>query len=316
MLKREATSLVTFYGISPIHAGAGASTSVVDLPIQRERHTNWPHIQASAVKGAMRQHFRRYAETVVKDNKKANEFINYIFGYDGDNDNNKEVHKDTEDASKIISNAGIISVSDAKLLAFPMRSNIAPFVHITSQAVLQRLKEDLNFCGKIVSLPQFNVTADKAIWLLRPSNTNNNTKIILEDYVVEPTQDQTLPEGISIYFRNNDIKALLLVSEEVFDYCTSYCTEIQTQIKIDSKTGTAQDGALRYQELLPSDTLLYSVVYYSASAFETSFQADTVKKTVEENIKNYMQLGGDETLGRGICKISWHSFDANNGGRQ
>jgi len=99
MLKREATSLVTFYGISPIHAGAGASTSVVDLPIQRERHTNWPHIQASAVKGAMRQHFRRYAETVLKDNKKANEFINYIFGYDGDNDNNKEVHKDTEDTT-------------------------------------------------------------------------------------------------------------------------------------------------------------------------------------------------------------------------
>jgi len=314
MLKREATSLVTFYGISPIHAGAGASTSVVDLPIQRERHTNWPHIQASAVKGAMRQHFRRFAETVVND-KKANEFINYIFGYDGDNDNKKEVHKDKEDASKIISNAGIISVSDAKLLAFPMRSNIAPFVHITSQAVLQRLQEDLNFCGENVSLSPFNVTADKAIWLLKPSNINN-PKIILEDYVVEVnTQEQKLPEGINIYFSNN-IKALLLVSEEVFDYCTSYCTEIQTQIKIDSEKGTAKDGALRYQELLPSDTLLYSVVYYSASAFETSFQADTVKKTVEENIRNYMQLGGDETLGRGICKISWHSFDANNGGKQ
>ena len=315
MLKREATSLVTFYGISPIHAGAGASTSVVDLPIQRERHTNWPNIQASAVKGAMRQHFRRYAETIVKDNKKANEFINYIFGYDSDNDNKKEVHKDKEDASKIISNAGIISISDAKILAFPMRSNIAPFVHITSQAVLQRLQEDLSFCGKNVRLPQINVTLDKAVWLIKPSNINNQ-KIILEDYVVEITQDQTLPEEIDIYFKNNNIKALLLVSEEVFDYCTSYCTEIQTQIKIDSETGTAQVGALRYQELLPSDTLLYSVVYYSASSFETSFQADTVKKTVEENIKNYMQLGGDETLGRGICKISWHSFDANNGGRQ
>jgi len=311
MLKREATSLVTFYGISPIHAGAGASTSVVDLPIQRERHTNWPHIQASAVKGAMRQHFRRYAETVVKDDKKANEFINYIFGYDGDNDKDRESHKDKDD--KVITNAGIISVSDAKLLAFPMRTNIAPFVHITSQAVLERLQEDLRFCGESINLPQFNVTADKAIWLLKPSNTNNN--IILEDYVVEVTQEQKLPEEISSYF-NSNIKALLLVSEEVFDYCTSYCTEIQTQIKIDSKTGTAQDGALRYQELLPSDSLLYSVVYYSASAFDTSFQADTVKNTVEENIKNYMQLGGDETLGRGICKISWHSFDASNGGKQ
>lgn len=303
MLKREATSLVTFYGISPIHAGAGSSTSVVDLPIQRERHTNWPHIQASAVKGAMRQHFRRYAETSVND-KKAKDFINYIFGYDSGNDDKKETHRNQDNT--VIANAGIISVSDAKLLAFPMRSNIAPFIHITCPSVLQRLIEDLQFCGINIILPEIKLQEDHALWLIHPTQSKIE-KVILEDYVVGITPDSNISlEDFKNYFSN--IKSLLLVSDDVFNYCTSYCTEIQTQIKIDSKTGTAQDGALRYQELLPSDTLLYSVVYYSASAFENTFQAETVKKTVEENIKDYIQLGGDETLGRGICKVKWFSF--------
>ena len=61
MLTKELFSICTFYAVSPIHAGSGASTAAVDLPIQRERHTNWPHIQASGVKGAMRDHYRKFA---------------------------------------------------------------------------------------------------------------------------------------------------------------------------------------------------------------------------------------------------------------
>ena len=35
MLKRDLFSICTFYAISPVHAGAGASLAAVDLPIQR-----------------------------------------------------------------------------------------------------------------------------------------------------------------------------------------------------------------------------------------------------------------------------------------
>jgi CRISPR-associated protein Cmr4 len=98
---------------------------------------------------------------------------------------------------------------------------------------------------------------------------------------------------------------LLLVTDEAFKYVVESCTEIQTQIKIDSKTGTAQDGALRYQELLPADTVLYSVVHYSRTHFDNELQAGMVRSHIEETIKDYMQIGGDETLGRGICKIKW-----------
>ncbi len=57
MYRQENSTIMSLYAVSPVHAGSGSSMGVVDLPIQRERHTNWPHIQASGVKGAMRHHF-------------------------------------------------------------------------------------------------------------------------------------------------------------------------------------------------------------------------------------------------------------------
>lgn len=313
MLKREKTSIITFYAISPIHAGAGSSTSVVDLPIQRERHTNWPHIQASSVKGAMRQHFRRFAENALEGKeKKAKDYINYIFGNDDVNDTSNPVmmKNNSEKDEKVPIAAGIISVSDAKIFAFPMRSSIAPFVHITCPAVLKRLENDLKFCALEnlkfeCTVPP--VTEDNAFIL--KGDQNFNGKILLEDMVVNLQQNNQ--EGNKSIVQSlgdllKDIETLILVSDEVFNYCVSYCTEIQTQIKINTQTGTTLDGSLRYQELLPADTLLYSVVYFSASAFDNALQAETVQKTVQSSISDFMQIGGDETMGRGICKIAWY----------
>lgn len=284
MLKQELFSICTFYAVSPIHAGSGAATSTVDLPIQRERHTNWPHIQASGVKGAMRDHYRNFAG----DNQ--DQTINLIFGSDKDND------KDQRGADEDL--PGAISVSDAKLLAFPMRSNVAPFVWVTCPSVLERLGRDLEFAGfgPFEEIPQ--VTGEEAVWL----NGGFSGSVVLEDAVVDPGDADTgfnLPDGFP------DLERLLLISDQMFDYCVSSCTEVQTQIKIDSKKGTAKEGALRYEELLPSDSLLYSIVYFSKSSGLNGLQAEMIQGHMEDVIKDFIQIGGDETLGRGICRVAW-----------
>jgi CRISPR-associated protein Cmr4 len=291
MLKRDLFSICTFYAVSPIHAGSGASFAAVDLPIQRERHTNWSHVQASGVKGSMRAHYRDFA--------KEKSLINLLFGYDkADKDYHNEYFKDDEQKQKVDDNfPGAISFSDAKLLAFPIRSDIAPFVWVTCPAVLKRLNDDLSFAGlqEIGSIPP--MTGENALCLAGGLSGN----VILEDMVVDVKGDipNPIPKGFPI------MNKLLLVSDEVFKYAVDSCTEIQTQIKIDSATGTAATGALRYQELLPADTVLYSVVYYSRTVFENTLQSETVRGHMEDVIKNFMQIGGDETLGRGICKIHW-----------
>lgn len=296
MLKRDLLSICTFYAVSPIHAGSGASFAAVDLPIQRERHTNWPHVQASGVKGAMRAHYRDF----TKDKT----LINLLFGYDkADKDFHTEYFKDDEKKQKVDDNfPGAVSFSDAKLLAFPIRSNVAPFVWVTCPAVLTRLNRDLSFAGLSEMGNPPPIIGENALCLSGGISGN----VILEAVVVN-VQVEEIHNPIPQDFPA--LNKLLLVSDEVFKYAVESCTEIQTQIKIDSETGTATgtaaSGALRYQELLPADSVLYSVVYYSRAVFDNSLQSETIRGHVEEVITNFIQIGGDETLGRGICKIDW-----------
>ena len=297
MLKKELCSICKFYAVSPIHAGSGAATSAVDLPIQRERHTNWPHIQATGVKGAFRAHYREF-------NQKDRQLIQLIFGSDNQDGWSKE-----DDNLP-----GAMSVSDAKLVAFPMRSNIAPFVYVTCPSVLSRLKTDFEYAGLTGIEEITDVKKENAVSI---GSQVLNGNIILEDAVVKIVSDSAKP-----FFQKTfpELERAVLISDEMYDYAVSSCTEVQTQIKIDSETGTAKDGGLRYQEFLPADSVLYAVVHYSRrdqaelgkkcdnqSLIELvkGLHADTVKKHVQDVINSFIQIGGDETLGKGICRLSW-----------
>lgn len=214
MLKRDVFSICTFYAVSPIHSGSGASFAAVDLPIQRERHTHWPHVQASGVKGAMRAHYRDFAE------KKS--LINFLFGYDkADKDHHVEYFKNDEQKQKVDDNfPGAVSFSDAKLLAFPIRSNVAPFVWVTCPAVLKRLSNDLVFSGLQPINDIEKVPAKDEVAFCLSGGISGN--VILEDMVVN-VQEGDIPNPIPKEFP--DLGKFLLVSDEVFKYAVESCTE-------------------------------------------------------------------------------------------
>ena len=289
----ENTSIAIMYAVTPCHAGSGSALGVVDLPIQRERHTNWPMIQASGVKGAFRANFDRFKNKIankeqIKDFEKLTESI---FGTSSDG-----------------GYAGSLSISDAKILAFPMRSNVSPFVWITCPSVLKRLEKDLsvaNFNSIEFDSSKFSVSDDKAISLGKSELKGN---VLLEDYEVQ-VADSEIKEFSEIEPFFKDAERLLLVSDDVFNYGVSNCTQIMAQIKIDSKTGTTQDGSLRYQEELPSDTVMYTVIHWgdSKNSVEDKLKAETIKNFItEEVIANHIQIAGDETCGRGVFQLAWN----------
>ncbi|HDQ13638.1 MAG TPA: type III-B CRISPR module RAMP protein Cmr4 [Sediminispirochaeta sp.] len=283
-MSNSLAGICSFYAVSPVHAGSGASTSAVDLPIQRERHTHWPHIQASAVKGGMRAHYRMRRGTT-------DDLINIIFGSD-----EQDGWNGSQEALK-----GAVSVSDAKLLAFPVRSDIAPFVWVTSPTVLKRFITDLHYVQQISSVEDVPEVSDHDALVL---SGKVKGQVILEDVVVTVSGESEL-EVLTRHYPF--LERLLCVSDQVFSYLVDTSTEIQTHIKIDSETGTAASGALRYEELLPADSLLYSVVLFGNSAYSTDekAKAETIKNELTQQLQEYMQLGGDETLGKGICRITW-----------
>ncbi|HDD44620.1 MAG TPA: type III-B CRISPR module RAMP protein Cmr4, partial [Candidatus Desulfofervidus auxilii] len=89
------SGLLTFYAETSLHMGSGTSLSYVDLPIQREKHTEFPIMQASGIKGVIRE----FAERHWKDDKTK---VEVIFG--------------PKEGDKF---ASCIVFTDAKILLFP-----------------------------------------------------------------------------------------------------------------------------------------------------------------------------------------------------
>ncbi len=44
--------------ITPVHAGVGRDLGLIDMPIQKEKHTGIPKIEGSTMKGSMRESYR------------------------------------------------------------------------------------------------------------------------------------------------------------------------------------------------------------------------------------------------------------------
>ena len=144
------------------------------------------------------------------------------------------------------------------------------------------------------------VSQEKALWC--SGEFKEGERILLEDMEVTATAPADLNAPLL-----QDAERLMIVDDQVFDYGVSHCTQIMAQITIDQKTGTTRDGSLRYQEELPSDTLMYSVIFWGDSRDEAqSVKHEIITQYItEEVMPDHLQVGGDETLGRGIFSLNW-----------
>lgn len=289
MYLKEHTRLCVLYAIAPIHAGSGSSTGAVDLPIQRERHTGWPQVQASGVKGAFRDHCLRY--WAHKDAlQKAEELTNRIFGA-------------ATGGSVDGGQAGAVAFSDAKLLAFPVRSTAAPFVWVICPTLLRRLARDLALVPhEDTSGLDLTCAGDTFI----PVIGEFDNQLVLEDLCL--TQGPGDTDKIKAVFQKlaPTVDRLVAISDEFFSFLVETATDVQAQIKIDERTGITQDGSLRYEELLPPDTVLYVLNFFGAERIDKGgWQITAVRDGVIQAVDTHLQIGGDLTLGRGICQVTW-----------
>jgi CRISPR-associated protein Cmr4 len=277
-------SILTMYAVTPCHAGSGSSLGVIDLPIQRERHTQWPVIHASGLKGAMRAQFD-HSKGSIQAGTSGN-LTELIFG------------------SETSEYAGSLAVSDARILAYPMRSSCAPFVWVTSPAVLSRLNRDLTYAGGSGDdlSPLDSLKKDEAVCV--NGSFSDGTKVLLEDAEVTVQGKVSLP-ALSGFLQKAE--RLLIVHDEIFTYAVTCCTAVLAQIQIDQTTGTTKDGSLRYQEELPTDTIMYAIVNWgdSRNPGEQLQKRVIMEYVTKDAISTHLQVGGDETLGRGIFELDW-----------
>jgi len=287
-----------------LHAGSGSTTGIIDLPIQRESHNGWPCVYGSAVKGAL----RAKAEALMKvSNGVENESITMIFGPSPLSENG---------STQASEHAGALLVSDARLLLLPVRSLTSHFKWVTCPALLKRLKKDSERLN--VSL-DFNVAQDI------PQPDTNETAIVAQDqdalFLEEYrflTQTHEL-ERLNLVLEKvsgipiNDIKKqLVIISDNMFNFICQSATPVTAHISIDNEKKVVKKGQLWYEETLPPETVLYSALSATASRMpEVNMNSTAVLESVKSILFDedpYLQLGGNETVGMGWCKVNQLGF--------
>ncbi len=339
------STLIYFFVETPLHAGSGRGLGAVDLPIQRERATGYPLVQASGIKGKLRAEAYRIYEPFLskfseylpkaeekvraemKDKKDVKEQdikrlardrarhwaasevgLESVFGPDaeGMKDENSQ-------------HAGAISPGDARLLLLPVRSLMGVFAWTTSVNALARFARDATAAG-IARDWSVNPLAKDVAYVAPGSQVASGDKMILEEFSYKPEPNELVqhigawlaanalpPGGEYEYWRTRLPLSLAILPEDDFRDFALYATEVVTRVKInsDSKTVDKEHGALWTEESLPADTLLYAPLFAAdprkkANGIETG--AHVLQFVHDLNLER-VQLGGDETVGRGLVAL-------------
>ena len=260
---------------TPLHVGAGASVGAVDQPVQRERHTGYPVIPGSSVKGVLRDHLNSLGVNAIND----------LFGEGGDG---------------VKFSAGKVSFGEARLLAFPVRSAKGAFALATSALALQRFARDAGLSVKVPSSPP-DMTCMAGSKLVIEKNGQKG--VVLEEYRFKVTEPFPVEwEGVLTKLLNDAVlsgaegRFVLLSDGDLSHFAVNAC-QVNQHVRIDDETGTAEDGGLFNEETVPSETLFYAPL---TALSRGSDENEVFKALAPEQL---VQFGGNGTTGLGYCTV-------------
>lgn len=288
-MKNMTHQLVGLVAQTAIHAGASSSDNLIDLPIQRESHTDWPVIFGSGAKGA----WRSKAEL---NSGLSPELIATLFG------------PDTNNAAE---HSGSTLVSDIRLLLLPVRSLTSHFKWVTCPSLLQRFERDLKRLN-IASPFQLEIKPalnDSSAIVLGDSND----ELFLEEYRFEarkeshPNLINALVELIGESYRFQLETSLTIVSDDQFNYLCRAAIPLQARIAIDNANKVVKERKLWYEEYLPPETVMYNCLSFNLSRDGNQYSSQDLQSLfVKELIadQNYLQVGGNATVGMGWFEVN------------
>lgn len=300
--------------MSPVHVGAGQGVGAIDMPMIREKVTQWPYIPGSSVKGVHREYFR--------SRNYDHEWMGAAFGIPGAG--GTEI---VSEGSDFNGNAGALVMSDARMLAFPVASGHGTFAYVTCPLVLKRLYRDLqattvfdktqkviDVIAKIADMKLQNdcglVYYESIIW----ENNEDSKKVILEEFDVKVEHEQDLSNLVDwiakVSFPQDKIsqtmfkERVILVSDEAFQYFVTMCSEVVPRIRIKEGVKIVEQGALWNEEYLPVESILYGIIWCDPSPNLTKQE---VHKRLMKPFSNqiFLQIGGNATVGKGRVRCSY-----------
>ncbi|SMF95242.1 CRISPR-associated protein Cmr4 [Methylomagnum ishizawai] len=302
----QTTALLGLLAETPLHAGTGQTFGLIDLPIQREAHTDWPCVYGSAMKGALRAR----AEDLYPDQRRTGWIVD-VFGPEA-------TPEKGDGAPQPSDHGGALAVTDARLLLLPVRSLTGFYKWVTCPALLRRFGQDRRrllgeepFALAEAALPKDDGKRLEAVVC------QDGGDLFLEEFrFVARTESKTLEPvvgAIAPLLGGNPAKPdlrqrLAVVGDDLFTHLARFATAVAAHIRIEGERKTVRDGALWYEETLPPDTVLYTGLLAAASRREgaTLTAADILAHATRSLFPagdEYLQVGGNETVGMGWCRV-------------
>ena len=273
------------HAVTPLHVGAGRGLGYIDMPIAREKATNWPYIPGSSIKGVIAEHFGASEESIR--NKEEHRDLKAAFGTSG-SDNNCA--------------AGALVFTDADILCLPVRSFYGTFAWTTSPFCMMRVNRDID-------IPEFP-EGIRALVANDSKLIREGGKIYLEDLDLKTQKSDEagkIAESIaSSVFGENEkwqkvfAERFAIVNDDIFTFLCESGTEVSAHIRIDGKTGIVQDGALWYEEALPAESILTGRVWCDKVFVSGITEKDLFERFCSGIID--LQVGGKASTGKGIVR--------------
>ncbi|SER20090.1 CRISPR-associated protein Cmr4 [Solimonas aquatica] len=295
------TALLSVYTLTPTHVGTGQTNGAVDLPIARDAATGFPVLPATGIKGVLRDY-------AALDKEK----IDQLFGKD-------LAEHGQADGPK----AGRLAFTEARLLAYPVRSLNRPFLHVTCPLILDSLRRDLRAVGGDALLTVADLPPSAAA-LVSDQLLANDT-VVLEDLVYAANEIsyseavaklasdlQELIPASEAATRARFIKNLVVIPDADFGALMEYVIPVQARIKLtggkttdkweNPDTNKMESGSLWYEERLPSDCLFVALIGERRDRRKDK-EADVTLGTLAgaKDAFSVVQIGGNETVGNGLC---------------
>ncbi|MBT9260297.1 MAG: type III-B CRISPR module RAMP protein Cmr4 [Clostridiales bacterium] len=281
--------VVFVHALSPLHAGIGQGVGTVDLPIARERATGIPYLPGSSLKGSLRDR--------AKEKGFSKDAIKTLFG---------------PDTSSAHEHAGSLVVGDVRLLLFPVRSLAGVFAYGTSPFLLKRFQRDLreaevDNAGEIPEAIPTPSTLNGAYASKESILFAGEKKVYLEDLDLEAQAAAEVTQWERFFAARTraPVKGrLLIVHDDLMGFLLETATEVVARVRIEDEKKTVARRALWYEEHLPAESLLYTLVLLAPVAANGAVQHGNWTQ-VQDLFSGVIQLGGKASVGRGLCTLSW-----------
>ncbi|MFC3749081.1 type III-B CRISPR module RAMP protein Cmr4 [Paenibacillus sp. GCM10012306] len=304
--------------LTSVHVGTGEGTGVIDMPIMREKMTAWPMLPGSSIKGVQREYHRR--------NDYNESWFNAAFGKE---DNKKEATS-VENAG----HAGALVLSDSRMLAFPVASRYGTFAYVSSPLAISRLLRDARAAGFEIpdelnwnkidevfqSADQVIVGTDSVLRKPIQGDENKETRFVeLDEFKATAKEEPSLTGWLNwlskqLFDAEDPFSAKLLqerfviVSDEAFQYFVTTCCEVTPRIRIASETKTVEGGALWYEEYIPTEAILYGLVWCDKIyAHGNNLTAETLLNKLSD--EQLLQIGANASVGKGRVRFRFSGGD-------